>query len=52
MITLNSGGTAVAPLASKIQVVGALAANMALANVILCKISKRPEQRVLAVEGF
>ena len=35
VITLDSGSTAVAPLASKIQVVGALAPNMALTDVVL-----------------
>jgi hypothetical protein len=35
VITLYSGGTAVTPLASQIQVVCALATNMALANVVL-----------------
>ena len=35
VITLDGGGTAVTPLASEIQVVGALAANMALTDVIL-----------------
>lgn len=39
VITLNRGSTAVAPLASEIQVVGALAANMALANVVLWEVS-------------
>ena len=35
VITLDSGGTAVTPLASKIQVVRALAPNMALTNMVL-----------------
>lgn len=35
VISLDSGGTAVAPLAGQVQVVGALTTNMALANVIL-----------------
>lgn len=35
VITLDSGSTAVTPLASKIQVVGALAPNMALTDVVL-----------------
>lgn len=37
MVTFHSGGAAVAPLASQVQVVGALATDMALANVILEK---------------
>ena len=39
VITLDSGGTAVAPLAGEVQVVGALAANMTLADVILRGVS-------------
>jgi hypothetical protein len=35
VITLDRGGAAVAPLAGQIQVVGALATDMALTNVIL-----------------
>jgi hypothetical protein len=35
VITFDSGGAAVTPLAGQIQIVGALATNMALANVIL-----------------
>lgn len=35
VITLNCGGTAVAPLAGEVQVVGALAAHMTLTNVVL-----------------
>lgn len=35
MITLDSGGLALIPLASKVQVVGALAANMLLTYVLL-----------------
>jgi hypothetical protein len=35
VITFDGGGTAVTPLAGQIQVVGALAADMALADVIL-----------------
>lgn len=35
VITLNSRSTTVTPLAGKVQVVGALAANMALTDVVL-----------------
>lgn len=35
MITLDSGGLALIPLASKVQVVGALAANMLLTYVLI-----------------
>lgn len=39
VITFHSSGSAVAPLASEVQIVGALAANMALADVVLSKVS-------------
>lgn len=35
VITLDSGGAAIAPLAGEVQVVGALAADMALTDVVL-----------------
>lgn len=35
VVPLDSGGAAVTPLAGQVQIVSALAANMALANVIL-----------------
>lgn len=35
VVALDSGGAAIAPLAGEVQVVGALAANMALADVVL-----------------
>jgi hypothetical protein len=35
VIALDRGSTAVAPLAGEVQVVGALAANMALTDVVL-----------------
>lgn len=35
VVALDGGGVAVAPLASQVQVVGALAADMALADVFL-----------------
>jgi hypothetical protein len=35
VVTLDGGGAAVTPLARQIQVVGALAANVTLTNVIL-----------------
>jgi hypothetical protein len=41
MITLDSRGPAVTPLASEVQVVGALAADMALTDVILGARSAR-----------
>lgn len=39
VITLDCGGTAVAPLTSKVQIVGALATNMALTDVVLQVVS-------------
>lgn len=41
MVTLYSRSTAVTPLASQVQVVGALAANMAFANVVVKLLSRR-----------
>ena len=38
MVTFYSRGTAITPLASQIQVVGALATNMALANMVLIDV--------------
>ena len=35
MITLHSSGSAVTPLASQVQIIGALASNMALADMVL-----------------
>ena len=35
VITLHSGGAARVPLACEIEIVGALAANMALTNVLI-----------------
>ena len=35
MVTLHSIGAAITPLAGQIQIVGALASNMALADVVL-----------------
>jgi hypothetical protein len=43
VVALNRGGAAVTPLAGQIQIVGALATDMALANVILQK-SQRTER--------
>ncbi len=37
MISLNGGGSALVPLACQVQVVGALATNMFLANMLLIK---------------
>jgi hypothetical protein len=36
VVTLDGGSVASTPLASQVQVVGALASNMALADVFLC----------------
>lgn len=38
VVTLHSSGTAVTPLASQVQVVGALATNMAFTNVVLIDV--------------
>lgn len=38
VVTLYSRSTAISPLASQIQVVGALAPNMALTNVVLVDV--------------
>jgi hypothetical protein len=47
VITLDSGGAAVAPLARQIQVVGALAADMALTDVVLGKVRHLLESRCI-----
>lgn len=39
MITLHGRCTAVTPLAGQVQIVGALATDMALTNVVLCGVS-------------
>lgn len=39
VVTLDGRGAAVAPLASQVEIVGALAANVTLANVILAGIN-------------
>jgi hypothetical protein len=41
VISLDCGGAAVAPLAGQVQVVGALAANVTLTNVVLHEVSIR-----------
>ena len=38
VVTLHSRSTAISPLASQVQVVSALAANMAFANVVLIDV--------------
>jgi hypothetical protein len=40
VITLDRGGAAVAPLAGQVQVVGALATNMAFTDVVLPQVSR------------
>lgn len=45
VVSLDGGGTASTPLASQVQVVGALAANMALADVILRRRSAKVRAR-------
>jgi hypothetical protein len=39
VVALDSGGAALVPLAGEVQVVGALAANMLLADVFLAEMS-------------
>jgi hypothetical protein len=48
VVALDRGGAAVAPLAGQVQVVGALATNMALTNVIL-HARQQAGKRVLAI---
>jgi hypothetical protein len=40
VITLDSGGTAISPLTGEVQVVSTLAADMALADMVLGVVSK------------
>ena len=47
VITLDGGGSALVPATGEVQVVGALAADMALANVILGNMSKWPYRESL-----
>lgn len=41
VVSLDGGGAASTPLASQVEVVGALAADMALADVVLCRRSAK-----------
>lgn len=50
VVTLDGGGVAVAPLASQVQVVGAFAANMALADVVLLIASLWSVLRALSTD--
>jgi hypothetical protein len=50
VVTLDGGGVAVAPLASQVQVVGALAADMALADVFLLIASLWSVLRALSTD--
>ena len=52
VVPLDSGGAAIAPLAGKVQVVSALATDMALANVILLTELVSSEQREHVLKGL
>lgn len=50
VVTLDGGGVAVTPLASQVQVVSALAADMALADVFLLRASPWSVLRALSID--